>query len=153
MAADFEVNVNGGPRMARVIHLDSATEPRFWYVLDRAIAHRCGVVICGAPPAEVFAEVPRKVLLDVMIESMRWHRQHEEATLYSVLNASRAWRFAAEDALGSKLEGAAWARERWSNPQIIDAAVDLRHGRPTTLDAAEVDTLLEHVESTLVNSK
>jgi hypothetical protein len=88
-----------------------------------------------------------------MIESMRWRRDHEKATLYPVLNASRAWRFAAEDALGSKLEGAAWARERWSSPGVIDAAVDLRHGRTATLDAAEVDALLDHVESTLVNAE
>ena len=153
VGADFEVNVNGGPRMDRLIRLESRGEPGFWYVLDRAIAHRRGVVICGPPPAEVFAEVSRTVLLDAMIESMRWHREHEKATLYSVLNASRAWRFAAEDALGSKLEGAAWARERWSSPWVIDAAVDLRHGRTATLDAAEVDALLDHVESTLVNSK
>jgi hypothetical protein len=70
-----------------------------------------------------------------------------------VLNASRAWRFAAEDVLGSKLEGATWARQRWSNPGVIDAAVDLRHGRPAVLDAAEVDRLLEHVESTLANGR
>jgi hypothetical protein len=152
-AADFEVNVNGGPRMARAIHLEPRAEPGFWYVLDRAIAHRCGVVICGLPPAEAFAEVSRRLLLDAMIESMRWHRKHERATLYSVLNASRAWRFAAEDALGSKVEGAAWARERWSSPGVMDAAVDLRHGRAATLDAAEVDALLDHVESTLVNAE
>jgi hypothetical protein len=30
VAADFEVNANGGPRMPRVIHLDSRTEPGFW---------------------------------------------------------------------------------------------------------------------------
>jgi hypothetical protein len=151
--ADFEINVNGGPRMARSIHLESRAEPGFWYVLDRAIAHRCGVVICGPPPVEVFAEVSRTLLLDAMVESMRWHREHEKATLYSVLNASRAWRFAAEDALGSKLEGAAWARERWSSPWVIDAAVDLRYGRSAKLDPAEVDTLLDHVENALVESK
>jgi hypothetical protein len=150
--ADFEVNVNGGPRMARAIHLESRTAPPFWYVLDRAIAHRCGVVISGPTPAEVFADVSRRTLLDAMIASMRWHREHEKATLYSVLNASRAWRFAAEDALGSKLEGAAWARERWSNPSIIDAAVDLRHGRPAALDAAEVDRLLDHIERALLDT-
>lgn len=153
VGADFELNVNGGPRMARAIHMESRAEPPFWYVLDRAIAHRCGVVISGPPPAEVFADVPRRTLLDAMIASMRWHREHEKATLYSVLNASRAWRFAAEDALGSKLEGAAWARERWSSPSIIDAAVDLRHGRSATLDAAEVDKLLDHVERTLIDSE
>jgi hypothetical protein len=153
VAADFEVNVNGGPRMARDIHLDSRAEPGFWYVIDRAVAHRRGIAICGPPPAEVFADVSRRALLDAMIESIRWHREHEKATLYSVLNATRAWRFAAEDALCSKLEGAVWARERWSSAWVIDAAVELRHGRPATLDAAEVGALLDHVESTLVNSK
>jgi hypothetical protein len=152
VGADFEVNVNGGPRMARAIHLESRLERPFWYALDRAIAHRCGVVIFGPPPAELFTDVPRRTLLEAMIASMRWHREHEKGTLYSVLNASRAWRFAAEDALGSKLDGAAWARERWSNPSIIDAAVDLRHGRPATLDAADVDRLLDHVEGVLVDS-
>lgn len=152
VAADFEINVNGGPRMARDIHLDSRTEPGFWYVIDRAIAHRCGVAIKGAPAAEVFADVSREELLDAMIRSMRWHREHEKATLYSVLNATRAWRFAAEDALGSKLEGAVWARERWSSVGIIDAAVDLRYGRSPRLDAAEVDRLLGHVESVLADS-
>ena len=92
--ADFEVNVNGGPRMARAVHLSSEAEPGFWYLLDRAIAHRVGLVITGPPAAELFADVPRERLLDAMVESIRWHRQHEPATLYTVLNASRAWRYA-----------------------------------------------------------
>ena len=83
---------------------------------------------------------------------MRWHRRHERATLYSVLNASRAWRYAAEGVLGSKLDGAAWARERWHRPDLIDAAVELRHGRRGHLEESEVDEFLDHVESALVNS-
>jgi hypothetical protein len=144
--ADFEVNVNGGARMERLVHWVSEREPAFWYVLDRAIAHRYGIVITGPPAAEVFADAPRRLLLDMLGQSMRWHRQHEKATLYSVLNAARAWRFAAEDVLGSKLDGARWARPRWRNPSVIDAAVDLRHGRPATLSADEVDDFLDHVE-------
>jgi Domain of unknown function (DUF4111) len=147
--ADFEVNVNGGPRMIRDVHLSSHAEPRFWYVLDRAVAHRRGVVIAGPPASEVFSDISRQLLLESMGESMRWHREHERATLYSVLNASRAWRFAVDDVLGSKLEGAAWARRRWSVPSLIDAAVDLRHGRPARLDADQVDRLLQHVEGVL----
>jgi hypothetical protein len=147
--ADFEVNVNGGPRMDRDVHLSSQAEPRFWYVLDRAVAHRHAIAISGPPAAEVFGDVPRSLLLEVMAESMRWHREHERATLYSVLNAARAWRFAEDDVLGSKLEGAAWARRRWPDPSLIDAAVDLRHGRPGRLDEEQVDRLLVHVEDTL----
>jgi hypothetical protein len=147
--ADFEVNANGGPRMDRSVHLDQEAEPAFWYVLDRAVAHRRGVVIVGPPAAEVFADVPRGMLLDAMRRSMRWHRENEGATLYSVLNACRAWRFAEEDALGSKLEGAAWARSRWHAPQLIDSAVALRRGEPGELLRTQVDELLDHVEGVL----
>jgi len=147
--ADFEINVNGGPRMERTVRVSAEGQPGFWYVLDRAIAHRHGVVITGPPGAEVFADAPRRLLLDSMRASMRWHRIHERATLYSVLNAARAWRFAEEDVLGSKLDGATWARARWHDPSLIDAAVDLRYGRPADLDADGVDALLDHVERAL----
>lgn len=152
--ADFEVNANGGPRMPTTIHLDPAAESGFWYVLDRAIAHRAGVVISGPPASEVFADVPRPTLLDAMYESMAWHRAHEKATLYSVLNACRAWRFADEDVLGSKLEGAAWARERWPDPALIDAAVALRRGAGAhALEEAAVDDLLFAVLTRLTEAE
>jgi hypothetical protein len=151
--ADFEVNANGGPQMPTAIHLDSAVESGFWYVLDRAIAHRAGVVISGPPPSEVFADVPRRSLLVAMSESMAWHRAHEKATLYSVLNACRAWRFAEEDVLGSKLEGAAWARGRWSNAGVIDAAVALRRGEDAALDEPAVDQLLSAVLTRLTEAE
>ncbi len=147
--ANFEVNANGGPRMPTAVHLDAAAEPGFWYVLDRAIAHRSGVAITGAPPRAIFADVPRSTLLAAMYESMAWHRAHEKATLYSVLNACRAWRFAEVDVLGSKLEGAAWARGRWPEADLIDAAVALRRGEEAALDAAAVDALLSAVATRL----
>ncbi len=140
--ADFEVNANGGPRMPTAVHLDATAEQGFWYALDRAIAYRSGVVITGPSPRTVFADVPRRTLLDAMYESMAWHRVHEKATLYSVLNACRAWRFAEEDILGSKLDGAIWARARWPDTGVIDAAVALRHGKDAALDQPAVDALL-----------
>jgi hypothetical protein len=147
--ADFEVNANGGPRMPTAVHLDATVEPGFWYVLDRAIAHRSGVAISGPPAQRIFADVPRSTLLEAMYESMAWHRAHETATLYSVLNACRAWRFAAVDVLGSKLEGAAWARARWPDTGLIDAAVALRRGQDATLDESAVDALLSAVATRL----
>ena len=147
--ADFEVNANAGPHMPIAVHLDAAAEQGFWYVIDRAIAHRSGVAVTGPRPRAVFADVPRRILLDALSASMAWHRLHEKATLYSVLNACRAWRFAAEDVLGSKLDGAAWARTRWPDTATIDAAVALRHGRGGALAATEVDNLLDRVECAL----
>ena len=145
VGADFDLNVNGGPGMEIVVRVVPDGQPGFWYVLDRAIAHRHGVAIVGDPAAEVFADVPRPRVLGAMLESMLWHRAHEGATLHSVLNAARAWRFAEEDVLGSKLEGASWARSRWRDPSLIDAAVDLRNGRPARLGESDVDELLDHV--------
>jgi hypothetical protein len=139
--------------MRRSVHLDAGSEPWFWYALDRAIAFHCGVAITGPPAREVFVAVERPKLLDAMVASMRWHRQHEGATLYSVLNACRAWRYADEAALGSKLEGATWARTRWPHPDVVDAAVELRHGRAADLAADDVDALLQHVEGRLVSAR
>ena len=147
--AGFEVNANGGPRMPAAVHLDPATEPGFWYVLDRAIAHRSGLVISGPPARQIFTDVPRRTLLEAMEESMAWHRAHEKATLYSVLNACRAWRFAAEDVLGSKLAGAAWARARWPDTGVIDAAVALRRGEQAALSEPAVGALLSAVATQL----
>jgi predicted nucleotidyltransferase len=148
--ADFEVNANGGPRMPTVVHADATAEPAFWYVLDRAIAHRSGVVISGPPPHAVFVDVPRSTVLEAMYESIVWHRAHEKATLYSVLNACREWRFAEEDVIGSKLEGAAWARTRWPDTGVIDAAVALRRGEEdAALEASSVDALLSAVATRL----
>jgi Domain of unknown function (DUF4111)/Nucleotidyltransferase domain len=148
--ADFEVNVSGGPRMSTVVHADATVEPGFWYVLDRAIAHRSGVVISGAPPRTVFVDVPRRTVLEAMYQSIVWHRAHEQASLYSVLNACREWRFAEDDVLGSKLEGAAWARTRWPDTGVIDAAVALRRGEEVAaLEASSVDALLSAVATRL----
>lgn len=149
--ADFEVNVTGGPRMATAVYLDAAAEPGFWYVLDRAVAHRVGVVISGPPPGDVFDDIARRTLLAAMRESLEWHRVHEGATLYSVLNPCRAWRFAEEDVLVSKLAGAGWARERWPEPGVIDAAVALRRGTDgAPLPVPAVDDLLSAVVDRLL---
>jgi hypothetical protein len=149
VGADFEVNANGGPRMPTTVHLDATAEPGFWYVLDRAIAHRSGRTISGPPASTTFADVARGRLLGAMSESMAWHRAHEKATLYSVLNACRAWRFAEEGVLGSKLEGAAWARVRWAEPGLIDAAVALRRGEDALLEESAVEALLAAVANRL----
>lgn len=151
--ADFEINASGGPRMPTAIHLDAGAELGFWYVLDRAIAHRSGVVISGPPPRTVFADVPRASLLGAMYDSMMWHRGHEKTTLYSVLNACRAWRFAEEDILGSKLEGAVWARDRWPEPGVIDAAVARRRGEDAALDGTAVSALLSAVTQRVLEAR
>jgi hypothetical protein len=64
--ADFELSVNGGPRMARTVRFDPQGQPGFWYVIDRAIAHRFGIQIVGPTPAEVLVDISRQTLLAAM---------------------------------------------------------------------------------------
>ena len=47
--------------------------------------------------------------------------------------------------LGSKLDGAAWARTRWPDTNVIDAAVALRRREEAALDGSDVDALLSAV--------
>jgi hypothetical protein len=50
---------------------------------------------------------------------------------------------------GSKLAGAAWARARWPDTGLIDAAIALRRGVVATLDESAVDALLSAVATRL----
>lgn len=134
----FELNVNAGPRMPTLVQLTASDQPGFWFVIDRAVAHRSGATIIGLPASSVFAEVPRRTVLEAMQASMTWHRDHEEASPNAVLNACRAWRYAEDDVLGSRVAGAAWARDRWPDTDVIDTALALRGGAHGQMDASAV---------------
>ena len=72
--------------------------------------HDHGVALAGPPPADLFAPIPRSTLLPLLQESIRWHRD-SDVPLGSdtVLNTSRALRFATEGTWSSKREAGAWA--------------------------------------------
>jgi Nucleotidyltransferase domain len=72
--AGIEINLNTGPRMATHVGFDASREPRFWFVIDRAIAHVHGLTIDGPTAADLFAPIPRAWLLEALMESMAWHR-------------------------------------------------------------------------------
>ncbi len=75
-------------------------------------------------------------------------RSREGDTLFS-LERVQGLEVRAVDVLGSKLEGAAWARARWPDTGLIDAAVALRRGEDATLDESAVDALLSAVAARL----
>lgn len=145
----FELNVNAGPRMPTLVQLTSSNQPGFWFVIDRAVAHRSGITITGPPASSVFAGVPRRTVLEAMHASTTWHRDHEEASPNAVLNACRAWRYAEDDVLGSKVAGAAWARDHWPDTDVIDTAVSLRDGADAHVDATAVDAIMSFVRAHL----
>ena len=85
----------------------------FWFAIDRAILREHGVALAGPPPADAVRADPARTLLPLLQESIRWHRD-SDVPLGSdtVLNTSRALRFATEGTWSSKREAGAWAADR-----------------------------------------
>ncbi len=61
------------------------------------------------------------------------------AAEYAVLNACRAWRYAVDGSLVSKIDGGRWAEERLDEPELtlVRTAIALQSGEQTVpLDAS-----------------
>ena len=144
--AAFEINLNTGPGMAFTSSFDPASEPAHWFVIDRSIARTRGIRLVGPPSGEMFAEIPRRWVLEAVGDSLEWHRETDTSPNL-VLNACRAWYYVEEGTWTSKSEAAAWARRMVEDPAPIDAALVAREqGAERPGYRAEVSALIERVE-------
>ena len=147
--AGFELDLNIGREMPFRLATDPDSAARHWYLIDRAILREHGRVIYGPEARELFAPIPRDALLRALSDSLRWHAEAGVARDDdAVLNACRAWRYAAEGAWSSKPAAAAWARERLDDPDLVSRALAERHGGGH-LDRDRVEALLGRVERLL----
>lgn len=117
----FQLNLNTGPRMDHHAGYDPDAEPRFWFVLDVAIAREHARPLIGAPPADLYAPPPRRLVLTALRESLAWFREHDASA--AVLAACRAWAWTTEGRWLSKADAAAWAAARLADPAPIDKAL------------------------------
>jgi Domain of unknown function (DUF4111) len=144
----FALNLNVGPRMPLHLSTDAAAEPAHWFVIDLAILREHGLVLHGPPAHELVAPIPRRWLLDALGDGLAWHAANEPALHQSVLNAGRAWRFAAEGVWSSKDAAAGWVLARTEDPGLVQASLRIRHGdRSRTLDPARVDRFVRGVQA------
>jgi Domain of unknown function (DUF4111) len=135
----FLLNLDVGPGMAYHLGRDPAAEPSHWFLLDLAILRDHGRPLAGPPPAELVGPIPRRWLLEAVLDSLAWHQAEEPNLSQTVLNACRGWRFAEEGVWSSKQDAAAWARANGGDPGTLDAALAARHGDPgRPLDPARV---------------
>jgi hypothetical protein len=135
----FALNLNVGPRMPYRLSLDPAADPAHWFLLDLSILRAWGRTLTGPPPAELVGPIPRRWVLEAIVDSLRWHEAHEPALHQAVLNACRGWRFAAENLWSSKNDAAAWALPRTDDPATVETALAIRSGDPApTLDPSRV---------------
>jgi hypothetical protein len=148
--AGYLLDVNTGRELKPKASMDPVGEPRFWYVIDRAITAQSGLSLTGTPVSDLFTALPFETLRDVVVESLYTHAAElDEHGDNAVLNACRALRFGAERHWYPKAAAALWAGA--AVPQFHDliesAIASHAAGRAARrqLPAGQVSEFLEHV--------
>jgi hypothetical protein len=132
----FELHLTTAPEDTRVIDGHQlGGDPDL--VLHFAVCRRGGRLMGpGLPPAEVFGPVADGLVFAQLATELHWSAEHAPGE-YAVLNACRAWRFAVDGALVSKVDGGEWALGRIPGPdrELVKIALDKQRSIP----AAELD--------------
>ena len=118
-------------------------------VMHFAVCRARGIAISGTAPAQVFPLVPRDVLLRAFETELAWGLANAPAR-YAVLNACRAWAFAEDGHILSKLEGGAWALARGFEPDAITSALAAQRGESATLSRAATERFVAHARAQLL---
>jgi hypothetical protein len=144
----FQLNLNTGPRMEHHAGYDPGAEPRFWFVLDVAIAREHARPLAGLRPETVLPALPRPLVLSALHDALQWYRAHDGAQ--AVLAACRAWAWAIDGRWLSKGDAAACATAQLSDSAPVAKALARRSDPaapgPTPTEAAAV---LDRVERLL----
>jgi hypothetical protein len=90
--------------------------------LHYAVARTSGITIWGAPAREVFPVQPPALVTRALLSELQWATEQAEP-FYAVLNAARAWAFAQDGVMLSKIGGWMWARRHGGPAQLLDLAL------------------------------
>jgi Domain of unknown function (DUF4111) len=121
--------------------------------LHYAVARTCGIAIWGAPADEVFPPQPHALVTQAMLSELQWAAEKAEPC-YAVLNAARAWAFAHEGVMLSKLGGWTWARRHDGPAQLLDLALaNYLAPSATTVQwpdlQGDIDTFIDDISTAL----
>ena len=122
----FELNLNTGPHQPDHIGLDPANESSHWFLLDIAMGRELGRTLYGPDITDAFGAIPRRWILEAIASSLDWHQANEANSANSVLNACRGWRFIVTGSFSSKVDGARWAIQQQSCPDVVRSAIAAR---------------------------
>ena len=148
---DFELNLNTGEGVPLSVQSRGETGDlgSHWFAIDRSVLSQAGVALVGPPAGEVFAAIPPRDLIPVLIESLRWHRDHPTGASDAVLNACRALRYAQEARWSSKPAAGRWAVALGLAPgELITRALQART-EGSRLDRPQVASFLTSAEARL----
>jgi hypothetical protein len=117
----FQLNLNTGPGMDQHEGYDPAAEPRFWFILDVAIAREHSNPLIGEPPHDLLPALPRALVLSALRDALAWWQANDAAG--AIVSASRSWAWLEEGRWLSKGEAAAWVAQRLADPAPDGAVV------------------------------
>jgi hypothetical protein len=146
----FGLNLNTGARMEPRLELTPLAAERFWFVIDVAIGRERGRPLLGPPPGEVLPVPPRALLVEALNDALDWFAATHPTAPATLLGACRTWAWAHDGRWRSKVEAAAWARERLEDPEPLDRAERLRDGAlEASLTEPEVASLVARARAAL----
>ena len=90
--------------------------------------------VCRALGHDVFAPLQRELVLAQVADELDWALAHNPSE-YAVLNACRAWRYAVDGALVSKVDGGEWALtqlDAGGAREVVQAALARQTGTDPT---------------------
>jgi len=151
--AAFLLNLNTGPRMAFRVDFEPGAVERHWFPIDRAIVRASGAAIAGPSPDELFAPIPRRLLVQAVREALEWHRAPGNGDdRDAVLNACRSIRWLREDVWSSKSAAGAWALARVADADLVAAAL-VAPDRGARLDRERVVRFVDAVLAEAVSRR
>ncbi|MEM8533480.1 MAG: aminoglycoside adenylyltransferase domain-containing protein [Chloroflexota bacterium] len=146
--SQFEINLNTRAHRDNHLTFDLTEESSYWFVLDIAIGYELGYRLCGAELTATFAPIPRIWQLEAILDSLTWHSRNEGASINSILNACRGWRYAVTGNWGSKRTGGLWASEQPEYPAVVVQVLTHQQGTPS-FNQQEVALFIEMVTETV----
>jgi streptomycin 3"-adenylyltransferase len=132
--------------------LPGQTEPDPDLAAHITVLHAHGVVLYGAPIADVFPAVPRKDYVDSLARDFAWCRDEgHTAARYAILSMTRVWATLATGEIHSKDSGAAWAAERVPDElrPLVERALESYRGDGLDfpVERAQFDRLASFVDA------
>ncbi|MDX3100407.1 aminoglycoside adenylyltransferase domain-containing protein [Nonomuraea angiospora] len=150
----FELHVTTAPDNTKVVD-GHGHEGDPDLVLHFAVCRQAGRLVGpGRAPAAVFAPVAHDLVLAQLVPELRWAAEHAPGE-YAVLNACRAWRFAVDGTLVSKIDGGQWALRHVSTAdhELVRSALDRQRCLPAAeLDPREVTRFVHWILSRIIDA-
>ena len=87
-AERHELNLNTG----ELVHFDPDDDPRFWFVIDRAIAEQHSIALLGPPWEEVFPPVSRAAVAEALDEAAAFEGWDDPRGAELAAERARIWR-------------------------------------------------------------